>query len=498
MAGVCGEAEDSAVDADVGMVTPLLSLTTVPRSCREADAGPLSPSLHFFHVTLPSSLQRVVALPLLLVSLLVLCYWSVHLLFASQLMASSALSASASTSAASIEAFRSVAESYGSSTSSSVLSLSLYAPFAAVCEASGVNVVWNRGDGAHAEAVPLRPWSVSAATFAHSLPACTDSTQLLQAVALGQRKPLDGHHFTRLNLSSFNLTNLTAIDTATVQRYRAAVEWDRSYFEPYQCSPAWRTADDICDVLHSFAYVLFIGDSLLRHISQALFMLLTRDLQYGGLPRMSRQVGLYDTCRCDGQFSENDVCRRYEDWNMFSVRDPRVYGVCSRRINSSFIFGFEERRGGLANMPGYWDSTFCSADTRPRLMLLNGAVHYSYDIDSINSKLLVPLFERLRSATASCAYPITWRILFLSASAQSRVLDHKYPHQTREKSFAFNRRLASYLATMNITMVDVWNMTQNAATSDGFHFLSDVNLQLANAVVNMLHFVSNASASMTS
>ena len=362
----------------------------------------------------------------------------------------------------------------------------VYTTYSPVCEASAVNLVWNRGDGYNEMSDILRNWSVSAQTFAYTQPMCNTSSQLLQAMARGVRKPLPGHEFAGTNLSEPAYAALPHNSTTWLSLYKANVEWSRSYFEPFQCAPRWLSADEVCAVLHKFSYVLFLGDSILRHISQGLFMLMTEDLQYGAIPRMSRQPGLFDTCRCDGQFSEHERCRTYEYRNMFNMLDPRVYGACSHSVDSSFAFSFELKHGGLA-LPADFETAFCNPDKRPRMIVANGAIHYQYDTNRVaNSTLLRPLIERLQLAQTACPHPLRWRILFISATAQSRLLDLRYPHQVRERATQFNLDMAQLLAPMGLDMFDVWELTANAASSDGFHFLSDVNMQAANAILNLL------------
>ena len=41
------------------------------------------------------------------------------------------------------------------------------------------------------------------------------------------------------------------------------------------------------------------------------------------------------------------------------------------------------------------------------------------------------------------------------------------------------------MAARGIPPVYYWNMTLNAATSDGFHYLTDVNLLRANSIINL-------------
>ena len=68
--------DDVDVDVDVELATPLIASFT-------PDKARLSLSPRSYHRMLPSSVQRAVSQSLLLVSLLVLCYWSIRLLFPS-------------------------------------------------------------------------------------------------------------------------------------------------------------------------------------------------------------------------------------------------------------------------------------------------------------------------------------------------------------------------------------------------------------------------------
>ena len=63
-------------------------------------------------------------------------------------------------------------------------------------------------------------------------------------------------------------------------------------------------------------------------------------------------------------------------------------------------------------------------------------------------------------------------------SSQSLGLDDKYPHQSRESAYSFNEHIIAYLQEkpFPIYILDQHNLTMDAQTSDGFHYLSDVNL----------------------
>jgi hypothetical protein len=74
--------------------------------------------------------------------------------------------------------------------------------------------------------------------------------------------------------------------------------------------------------------------------------------------------------------------------------------------------------------------------------------------------------------------------------AQSRSLDGPFPHQSRENAIVFNENIARHFketsySGINIHVIDWWNFTRDAQTSDGFHYLSDINVFKAYHVLNL-------------
>jgi hypothetical protein len=52
---------------------------------------------------------------------------------------------------------------------------------------------------------------------------------------------------------------------------------------PRGCDMRWFTTEEICEILSRFEKVVILGDSLLRQMTIALYVLLRQDLGYGGL-----------------------------------------------------------------------------------------------------------------------------------------------------------------------------------------------------------------------
>jgi hypothetical protein len=70
-------------------------------------------------------------------------------------------------------------------------------------------------------------------------------------------------------------------------------------------------------------------------------------------------------------------------------------------------------------------------------------------------------------------------------------VDRKYLRQSRENATLFNMQMNHMIQKVipNVTIIDWLNLTIDAQTSDGVHFLTDVNLQKANHFLHVIKFL---------
>tara|TARA_B110000211_G_C13860760_1_gene456423 strand:+ start:258 stop:659 length:402 start_codon:yes stop_codon:yes gene_type:complete len=85
-------------------------------------------------------------------------------------------------------------------------------------------------------------------------------------------------------------------------------------------------------------------------------------------------------------------------------------------------------------------------------------------------------------------------VVVLGAGCEARRLDKVYPTQTRERTVKFNDVLRDVFVfppelAQTVTMIDWWRLTQDAPTSDGFHFLTDVNVFKASVLLRMMELL---------
>ena len=60
------------------------------------------------------------------------------------------------------------------------------------------------------------------------------------------------------------------------------IGFDAPYI-PRGCDMRWFTTEEICEILGRFDKVVFLGDSMMRHIVGALNVLIRKDLGYGAV-----------------------------------------------------------------------------------------------------------------------------------------------------------------------------------------------------------------------
>jgi hypothetical protein len=116
-------------------------------------------------------------------------------------------------------------------------------------------------------------------------------------------------------------------------------ELTRTIIQPvvnYTCQVPFVFNCEINSIFQQYSTVFWTGDSLTRHMSQALHILMTQDLQYGGYPpNIGNKSVPYNYCSCDGQFSEAKVCREF-DQDFHSIKDMRThFKDCPQIENSS-------------------------------------------------------------------------------------------------------------------------------------------------------------------
>ena len=108
----------------------------------------------------------------------------------------------------------------------------------------------------------------------------------------------------------------------------------------------------------------------------------------------------------------------------------------------------------------------------------------------MRGEFIDPNVAAIRGANRGCP-GIQVHAAFGGMGGQARRVDPIFPHQSREAVRNFNDAAFSYVsATHSLPSFDYLELTRDAMTSDGVHFLSDVNLVKAAYLVHWLDLVS--------
>lgn len=266
-----------------------------------------------------------------------------------------------------------------------------------------------------------------------------------------------------------------------------------SFFVPAFCDIPPMTFHRACDILQQFSSVILIGDSLLRHLLEALYSVLRNDLILGGIITTYSPT-TFDTCRCDGQYSEFKGCRQNDGFFDHLTHPRQQLGICSHTTNNFQIYyrqltGAPEssRAEDFVILPELYRD--CSTK-RPVLLYMNAATHHHMNASIVMEYFLERILGNNTDFLSKCQND-SLVIVYEGAGSQSRSLDEKYPHQSREHARLFNQDIFQRIKSRfpAALVVDYGNMTKDSQSSDGLHYLMDVNLQKSFVLLNLVELI---------
>ena len=256
------------------------------------------------------------------------------------------------------------------------------------------------------------------------------------------------------------------------------------------CRIPWINGDGICKIINNYSNVLLIGDSLVRHTTQALLMLLKEDLRHGGFVRETFDARF----SCDGQFSESPLIWRDKfstDMNLFEGRCVAVPDF--HRPYVAYMY----------TNYSIFDRLCSNSSSTLNSIILGGGVHFGSDPAITFDSFIKPVIAKIFDVVANCQHSIanSLRLIVLGELPSSEMLEHIYPAQARENVLRHNVGLKALMTAMysGFIFIDTFNISLDALnanhfgarTSDGAHFLSDVNIMKVMAIVNAMHMMVN-------
>eukprot|EP00040_Diaphanoeca_grandis_P025967 m.144645 g.144645 ORF g.144645 m.144645 type:complete len:601 (+) comp30386_c0_seq2:233-2035(+) len=333
-----------------------------------------------------------------------------------------------------------------------------------VCAQPEMNKVALRGDGHGVDQVVVRPWTITTASFPLAVVGSSDSPEVQQCATMAEV--------------------LFAVENGKrrwVDEVYHGNDTCQSIFEPAKCNLPDYSKALACGVISRYERIIMIGDSHTRHHYQGLLMTMAQDFAFGACMTSSK------LCICDGQFSESKKCRSVK-YDIYGQSCPHLCGDFGRSFVEYISWtsrAIDEDGNAVVSTADYDWSHLCSDDLRPRFVWLQGGLHYGLNSMSAFEKVLTPTVETIRRVQHECDHNVDVHIVWSGVGTQSRVLDEKYHNQRRENAFIFNKEMAEYAAAMQVPSVNFLNLTADAQTSDGNHYLSDVNVAKAHVLLSV-------------
>jgi hypothetical protein len=275
----------------------------------------------------------------------------------------------------------------------------------------------------------------------------------------------------------------------------------------YGCSDAKRvysdvplfTAESTNSIIRRYRSVIVMGDSLARHVFNALMILNNGDVANGALrgkySYFPENISISAKCRFEGLFREKKKCLDEQmAWdNVYGDEmSPRVAGCpasgcsvqggCHPDLNKMTSFR------GRGNMILFtWYSAKCSAHaleivsklTFEDAVILGVGIHDNFNFDAFQSYVSEEFLNISRRNKV--------HLLVLKAVAAGKRKPRRYVNsQGTGAAKIFNTKLEQYFQKSKIDTVNSMDMTLDADSHDGTHYGLDVNFMRASQVLNWL------------
>ena len=280
--------------------------------------------------------------------------------------------------------------------------------------------------------------------------------------------------------------------------------YDRPYI-PLLCDMRWYSTSEACNVLSRFQHVAFIGDSLMRHVVNAMYVFLREDIGYGAITDWdldffeAADIQKREDCKCSAQTARH-VCS-----DAVIAQTSWIAGNASSTPQSSLL-------ACPAHVPV--DMSFTRSNSYPatedELRTINTALQDSErsTLDKPYALVLHSTFWNNVNATATVAwvdqitahlnstvpsldgFGASMKRLFMTANAGGLSKSAQYLEaQGNQQLGNFEKSITPVLEAAGLDVLGCFNMSLQSLTSDGTHASFEANLLKAQMVLNWLDHV---------
>ncbi|XP_078353965.1 uncharacterized protein LOC144638633 isoform X1 [Oculina patagonica] len=250
------------------------------------------------------------------------------------------------------------------------------------------------------------------------------------------------------------------------------------------------TSQEACGVMSDkISRLVLIGDSLVRHLFNALMILFTNNPESGSLStsfdrnlsRISRGDHDREMKRCRGvmQFVDGGTTSCHTK-TLTSIPHEKQGAFCGGQYKFDFFF---KEYYNIDKATDILATVRRNLNKDKTVIAIGVGLHMNLNAEIVQKKIIEPVLEMKKSSGARWPY-----ILWISIHAHGSLKDTNYNIPSHNDRIArFNSDMENYLSTFGIPVFDTFNLTNGVRSIDGTHFGCGVNMMKGQLFMNFLH-----------
>jgi len=230
-------------------------------------------------------------------------------------------------------------------------------------------------------------------------------------------------------------------------------------------------------ILERFDGIIFVGDSSLQSIYNALNILLRQDLAEGSLKQWKMDHQAQKECRCDYQFIKDSCGEQYITSSEEVVKRTPNHGnpyVCQRTLHA-FLEGTDPHSAKLSMELQRMLPPAPKSNYKPVAIIqsLSPSVSVQQATSFLHKILEIADFSERKT-------PMLW--IGPTAAGHIEVKGRK----GNQEIWDFDHSMAKVARENDVEVLGMWNLTAQATSFDGLRFGEKVALTQAMMVINWL------------
>ena len=268
--------------------------------------------------------------------------------------------------------------------------------------------------------------------------------------------------------------------------YRKEISAELFDWVPFNgCTFTNFTSEEACSLMSDrISSLVLIGDSLVRHLFNALLILFTNDIERGSL-KLQQNVGLgvlsddgVEHCQGVMQFVDGGKTSCHTK-TLTSIPVERKRLFCQGKYKFDFAFkeyySMNEAENILATVRR-------NLNKEKTIIAIGVGLHIDLNAEKVQKKIMEPVLKIKKSNGATWPF-----ILWLSVHAHGSLKDANYNFPSHNHRIAkFNSDMEKYLSAYGIPVFDTFHLTSSVRSIDGTHFGMGLNMVKAQLFLNFL------------